>query len=304
MKTTSKVHIKDCSFEVLYSPYMIRRVILLLLGFGLLLGGLTAQDTNPLAPNFVELDYSNKKTYHIAQVNITGAERRDDNAIKSITGLREGQTIEIPSERLSRAVNELWRLRLFSDVEIVLDKLVQDSVYLTIQLKEQPILSGYQFKNVRKIQQENLIEELGETFRIGGIISENDRNVGANKLKQYYIDKGFLDAEVSMVPVIDTVLQNTVKMHITVKKNKKVKIDQINFIGNQAIKDKKLRKQLKDTKKKGTLLKKSKFVKSDYEADKKNLIQFFILNGHSDAQIIRDSVWRNDKGLVLSLIHI
>ena len=96
----------------------------------------------------------------------------------------------------------------------MLDKLVEDSVYLTVQLKEQPVLSGYQFKNVRKIQQENLIEELGETFRIGGIISENDRNVGANKLEQYYIDKGFLDAEVTMTPVEDPVLQNLSLIHI------------------------------------------------------------------------------------------
>jgi len=143
MKTTSKVHIKDCSFGGPYSTDMIRIVVLIFLGLCLSLGGLIAQNTNPLAPDFVELDYSNKKIYHIAQVNITGAERRDDNAIKSITGLREGQTIEIPSERLSRAVNELWRLRLFSDVEIMLDKLVEDSVYLTVQLKEQPTLSGY-----------------------------------------------------------------------------------------------------------------------------------------------------------------
>ena len=283
---------------------MIRIVILLFLGLCLSWGSLKAQNTNPLAPDFVELDYSNKKIYHIAQVNITGAERRDDNAIKSITGLREGQTIEIPSERLSRAVNELWRLRLFSDVEIMLDKLVEDSVYLTVQLKEQPVLSGYQFKNVRKIQQENLIEELGETFRIGGIISENDRNVGANKLEQYYIDKGFLDAEVTMTPVEDPVLQNTVKMLINVEKNDKVKIKKVNFVGNQAIKDKKLRKQFSDTKQKGTLLKKSKFVKADYEADKKNLIQYYIQNGHSDAQIVRDSVWRDDKGLVNLDLHI
>jgi len=145
---------------------------------------------------------------------------------------------------------------------------------------------GYQFNNVRKIQQENLIEELGETFRIGGIISDNDRNVGANKLRQYYIDKGFLDAEVTMTPVEDTVLQNTVKMLINVEKNDKIKIKKINFVGNQAIKDRKLKKQLSDTKQKGTFLKKSKFVKADFEADKKNLIQYYIQNGHSDAQIL------------------
>jgi len=107
-----------------------------------------------------------------------------------------------------------------------------------------------------------------------------------------------------MTPVEDTVLQNTVKMLINVEKNDKIKIKKINFVGNQAIKDRKLKKQLSDTKQKGTFLKKSKFVKADFEADKKNLIQYYIQNGHSDAQIVKDSVWRDDKGLVNLDLHI
>jgi len=98
--------------------------------------------------------------------------------------------------------------------------------------------------------------------------------------------------------------QNTVKMLINVEKNDKIKIKKINFVGNQAIKDRKLKKQLSDTKQKGTFLKKSKFVKADFEADKKNLIQYYIQNGHSDAQIVKDSVWRDDKGLVNLDLHI
>ncbi len=304
MERRSWVSIKGRFFGNQSLSDMLMRGIFIVLGLILSSSGLMAQVTNEMAPDYIELDFSDKKIYHIADVQITGAERRDDNAIKSITGLREGQTIEIPSESLSRAVKELWRLRLFSDVEILLDKIVSDSVYLTIQLKEQPTLSGYVFKNVKKLQQDNLIEQLGETFRIGGIISQNDRTVGADKLRQYYVDKGFFDAEVKLISVEDTVLQNTIKLLIDVDKKDKVKIDQINIVGNNLITDKKLRKQLKDTKKKGTFLKRSRFVKEKYEEDKKKLIGYYINNGFGDAQIISDSLWRDEQNRIHLTLNI
>lgn len=294
---------KECFFEVQINLILMKRIFILLF-FGAIGLSVSAQEQNQMAPGFVELNYSDKKIYHIAQVNVTGAERRDDNAIKSITGLREGQTIEIPSDRLSKAVSELWKLRLFSDVEVLLDKVVLDSVYLTIQLKEQPTLAGYIFTNVKKLQQEKLIEELGESFRIGGIVTANDRIVGADKLRNYYVDKGFLDAEVQLVPVYDSSLQNAVKVRIDLDKKDRIKIDEVNFDGNVDMSDRKLRKQLKDTKKKGTFLKKSKFVKEKYEDDKKKLIAYYVKNGYGDAQVLGETIGRNDKGQVVLTLKL
>ncbi len=288
---------KECFFGDQINLVNMKRIILL--PFIIIMSlSINGQVENGMAPEFVELDYSNKKIYHIAKVDVKGAERRDDNAIKSITGLREGQTIEIPSEKLSRAVSELWKLRLFSDVEVLLDDIKMDSVYLTIQLKEQPTLAGYLFTNVKKVQQEKLIEELEGIFRIGGIVTDNDRKVGSEKLMNYYVDKGFLDAQVQLIPVYDSTLQNAVKLRVDVDKQDRIKIDNITFSGNVEISDRKLRKQLKGTKQKGTFLKKSKFVNEKYEEDQKKLIAYYVKNGYGDAQILGDSIWRDDNGLV------
>ena len=59
-------------------------------------------------------------------------------------------------------------------------------------------------------------------------------------------------------------------LEFNITKNDRIKIDEISFEGNDAFSDKKLRKQLKGTKKKGTFLKKSKYIEKDYEEDKKN----------------------------------
>ena len=44
------------------------------------------------------INYSDRTTYEIGGINIVGAENRDRNAIKSITGLREGGKIQIPGQ--------------------------------------------------------------------------------------------------------------------------------------------------------------------------------------------------------------
>jgi len=65
------------------SVYMIKHIyiVLCLLAVGVLQGQADR--------DYQELDFTNPQTYHIAKVNVVGTESRDQNAIKSITGLRE-----------------------------------------------------------------------------------------------------------------------------------------------------------------------------------------------------------------------
>ncbi|MBK9744386.1 MAG: hypothetical protein IPO94_16195 [Saprospiraceae bacterium] len=65
------------------------------------------------------INYSDKKTYEIVEMsNITGAETRDRNAIKSIANLKEGNKIQIPGPAIPAAIKALLKLRLFDDVQI------------------------------------------------------------------------------------------------------------------------------------------------------------------------------------------
>ena len=71
---------------------------------------------------FLELDYTAPQQFTIASVNVKGTESRDQNAIKSITGLREGTVIVLPSSDLSKGIKKLWNLGIFfSDVSLVLE---------------------------------------------------------------------------------------------------------------------------------------------------------------------------------------
>jgi len=275
------------------------------IGFlGLLISStyLNAQEENPLFDNYISLDYENKKTYTIAQVNVVGTETRDTNAIKSIVKLREGDEIVLASDRIGRGVKSLWRLGIFSNVEILLDDIIDDAIYLTIKLEESPTLSRIEFKGVKKSWTDDLTSAVQESVRIGGILTQNGRSESVQKIKTFYKSKGFPDAEITIDQNSHPTKANSVIAVFTVAPKDRMKIGKISFDGNEYVSDRKLRKLMKETKKKGTIFKKSKFVESDFEEDKKNILAHYNKLGYRDATFLGDSLWVNvDNNLELKV---
>src|SRR5690606_27728543 len=83
---------------------------------------------------------------------------------------------------------------------------------------------------------------------------------------------------------------------------KKIKIQDITFSGNSNIKARKLRGLMKETRRRKRLLASSKLIKSDYENDKKAIIDYYNKVGFRDAIILSDSIWREDDGDLM--VHI
>ncbi len=84
---------------------------------------------------------------------------------------------------------------------------------------------------------------------------------------------------------------NMVQMEIFMRKNERVKIDEIYFIGADNFKESVLRRKMKDTKKISiNFFKASKLVAETFKEDKKSLVDFYNENGFRDAKILSDSV--------------
>jgi outer membrane protein insertion porin family len=83
----------------------------LVLGFGILcsLSGLAQ-------------DFMNPQEYEIGPITIDGADNFDPAALKAIAGLRQGERIMIPGEKISNAIRKLWDEGLFADVQIYAEK--------------------------------------------------------------------------------------------------------------------------------------------------------------------------------------
>lgn len=260
---------------------------------------LTAQQDSLVLPVF---DYSEVKEYEIGGLRVDGAFFAEENAILGVTGLSVGDQIRVPGADIPKALRNLWRLRLFTDVSIEKEKTIGNVIFLVVRVQERPRLLRYSYKGVNQGVHDDLNEIVNSHIVRGGIVTENSKVQAAEGVRQFFVEKGFLDTRVSVEEILDTARANSVRLLFDIERYEKVKIKDINFIGAEEIKEKKLRKQMKETKEKRRFLTGSKFQASEYEVDKKAVIAFYNKQGYRDAQILRDSIYRNDKDeLVLDI---
>lgn len=250
-----------------------------------------------IAPDSIPvLDYSTPNDFEIGGIKVIGANYSDENALISIAGFRVGDRIRIPGGDIPRAMKALWKLRLFTDVQILKEKTLGNVVFLEIIVQERPRLSRHSYKGVKKSNHDDLNEQVNKYLLKGGIVTDNVKVNAITSIEEYYIEKGFFDVDVSVDEIADSTRVNSVRLVFDVDKKKKIKIQDITFDGNKNVKDKKLRKLLSDTKRKKRIFASSKLIKTDYENDKKNIIAHYNKIGFRDARILEDSVWRDEKG--------
>ncbi len=257
-------------------------------------GGLLAQEADSL-PTF---DYRQAKTFEIGGVTVSGAFYSDAKVIVAMTDLRVGDKIEIPGPKIQKAMKALLKLRLYNDVQIRLVKTIGDVAFLDILVSEPPRLSRYSYRGVKKTHHDDLNEQINRFLIKGTVITESLKQNAVNVINQYFLEKGYLDVATRAEERKDTAKAISNELIFWVKKGERVKIKEITFTGNEAVKSRKLRKQLSETKEKSRLFASSKFQQKNFEADKLELIKYYNSLGYRDAQTVEDTTWRDDKGLL------
>lgn len=201
-----------------------------------------------------QVDYQVTKTYEIGGIKVYGNGAIKEAVVLARTGLRVGDQVDIPGEAVSNAIRQLWRTNLFSQVEISIDKIFGKIVFLRIDLQERPRLSRYFLRGIKHNEYYDLpsseVEDLREKIRLvrGDPVTEYDKSRITTIIKRHYVEKGFLNTTVDFTMKDDTAATNSLIVYIDVRKGKKVKIEGIEFIGNEAVSDGKLRSIMKDTK--------------------------------------------------------
>lgn len=257
------------------------------------LSGLFAQLTPPVTTEVVP--YDQPKEYEIGGVRIVGAQYADANTLIAIAGFRVGDKIRVPGPNIPKAMNALWNLKLFTDVQINRERTQGDLIFLEIVVKELPRYTRHTFVGVKKNQHEDLNGIINKYLQKGAILTENTKVALENAMEQHYIDKGYLDSKVEIRQFPDERGVNATRLEFDVNRNKRVKIKDIQFVGNNNTKDRVLRKKMKETVRKRRLFKKSKFVRSEFKGDLEKLEAYYNTLGFRDARVVKDTVWRQDK---------
>lgn len=250
------------------------------------------------------LDYGDKNTYEIGGITIVGAENRDRNAIKSIAGIREGNKIQIPGPAIGAAIKSLMKLRLFEDVQIFQEKIEGNLVFLRITLVERPVLSRWSYKGIKNSKHEDLNDIVKTILTKGGIVTEDQKELARMKLISYFVEKGNLDVSVRVREIADETKTASVRLEFLIDIKRRIKVEDIVIEGNTHYSDRKLRKKMKKTKRKGTLLKKSKFIEKEYKEDLKMVEQFYHNEGYKNMTIASDTTYRLRDGNVMIKVNI
>ena len=253
---------------------------------------------------FLLLGYSNYaqtegfikgRTYVVDSIKVSGLKSFNAQTVISYSGLRKGQKISVPGEQVSEIINKLWGLELFSDVNFYVTKVNGEKIDLEIEIEELPTLTDVKVNGLKKGKIETIIKDTELTA--GKKLSESFLTNTKNYIENKYKKDGFLNTKVTLNTILDTVGKNTYKMVVNVDRGPRVKIDNINFEGNEIFKSSKLRSKLKNTKHKTSkrFWKKSKFVEKDFQEDLVGLVNFYKEEGYRDARVISHTLIKDEN---------
>ena len=260
---------------------------------------LRAQDST------VEVDYTRPRKYIVGGVSVEGNSYFSSNQIIQLTGMQKGMELTVPGDDVSGIVKRLWMQRYFEDVSLVIDHLSEnaDSAFFKIVIKERPRVSKWTFTGVNSGDRKDIQERL--SLRRGGEFSEYVEKTTTDIIKRYYAEKGFLNATVNTEVKKDSIIRNAITVNFDINRGERVRIRDINFIGNEHVSDFKLARSMKKTKsnKIYNFFNSKKFNEKEYLNDKKSVISAFNEAGYRDARLVRDSVYYVEpKKLAIDLV--
>ena len=219
-------------------------LLLAFLGFG---NGAFAQIQ--IGDDLSEIDYSRPQKYEIGGIVVDGAKYVDATMLSLIANLKVGETISIPGDEISTGIKKIWEQGLFEDVAINATDFVGNKVFLQIVIKEKPRVSRFSFTGIKKSEADDIRNKINVSR--GDIATDHLLTKTTRIIEDYYYDKGFYNVDIDIEQKADTARENYIDMVINVDKGPKVKIAQINVIGNENLSEGQIQLAMKETKERG-----------------------------------------------------
>jgi len=255
------------------------------------------QPTTPKTPTFIK-----ENSYELGGISVKGLKKFEEQTVKVFTGLKVGQEIKLPGDKLTSAIKKLYETKQFSNVEVYISKIDGNVAYLEFEIEELPQLNNVTITGVKKNKAKDLQSDA--ELKKGAMVTDNLIVTTKNYFKKKYQEKGFLKTKVTLNTRPDSSQVNTVNMLVNIDKGEKIKIKNITFEGNDAFSQKKLRKALKNTKKKmiGRFWKGSKYIDANFKEDLENIVTTYSEKGFRDARVLDHSMtWNDDNTLNLNI---
>jgi outer membrane protein insertion porin family len=239
----------------------------------------------------------------VGGVGVEGNQYFNEHQIIQLTGMQPGQEITVPGDEVTGIVKRLVAQRYFEDVAVVIDSLSAsaDTAWFKVCIRERPRVSRWTYSGVKSGEKKDLQERLN--LRPGREYSDYVKNTSIDIIKRYYKEKGYLKVDVDAQVVRDSMIRSAIRVNFDVNRGPKVRIKNINFYGNEHVKERKLAKNMHEThsNKWYNFFKSKKFKEKEYETDRKTVLDAFNEAGYRDARLVKDSVYYLPDGKHLAI---
>ncbi len=292
-----------------------------------------AQPTDPAA----------SRRFEVVAVDVQGA---GDDATRGLvaqtSGLRVGQRVALPNDPLfGEAVRRVYALGMFSDVDVVVDRMAGEGVFLQLRVEQVPRLgtieivgasgtvtqmvrapdeegrtvtigqrsdslrssSGY--RQVRRSERDILADRIG--LQPGRPVRPSDIERGRLMIRDYYRDRGYLLADARVEQSTDA--ESRMNLRYVVQRGPKLEVADVRFVGNTSYGEGTLRRRLKNTPENRwwRFWSSETFDRTKLDEDLVRLESFYQDRGFYGARIVSDTFWVDpdirggDPGVVVQI---
>lgn len=213
----------------------------------------------------------------VSSIQVRGNQRVEADTVRSLVQVSPGQNVG--AAEIDAAVTRLFATGLFSDVRIS-----RSGGTLVVQVDENQIVNEVVFQGNRRLREEQLSATVQTSARQAYNASTAQADVEA--IRAAYSRTGRSDATVSVQTV--PVEANRVNVVFTVDEGDRTRIEQINFVGNSAFRDGRLKEviSLRETGLFGFLQRSDIYDEDRLRADEEALRRFYYNRGFADFRIV------------------
>lgn len=220
----------------------------------------------------------------VAEIRIVfdGFRAVSDPFVLSNIQIREG--MDYNPVLVDQSIRSLYDSGYFEFVEVSVEPAGEDAVDMVVQLVSKYLISEIRYNGNDKYSNSRLASKI--ELEAGDALDEYLVSVAADKLAEYYVEKGFPDVDVDYRLDRDPET-GYASVTFDINEGGKVKITDIRFEGNEAYKDKKLRKEIqtKESNILSWLTGDGKYSEVKFKEDLEALRQFYRNEGYLDVVI-------------------
>ncbi|MFH1449848.1 MAG: outer membrane protein assembly factor BamA [bacterium] len=241
----------------------------------------------------------------VTEIGVKGNKILSQEAILAVVKTTVGDPLS--KKLLTKDIKEIFNLNIFDEVKVDLLE-EKEGIKINFIVVEKPTIKEIKFLGNKEITQEKLKENF--TLIEGDLYDENKLKELIGRLENLYRSEGFYYVKISsQSKEVDSQLVNIdlknkevdsqlVDIDLKIEEGKKVKIKEINFVGNESFSSWRLKWIISTGKR-------DYFTKEKIEEDLNQILYFYNNKGYFLCQVELDKVYFDDKkkGLVVN-IHI